>query len=567
MARLMPRLRRLALFALVLAALGAFAAPHALAAPLPSCPPNPALPRQMTTPHFLVGYEDDSTKPEYMNQSSAGTVAAAAERAYASFTADGFPAPMVAGSGKTELYIMDLTQWGLAGIGAPGCVVLDKTSVTGDLMDYHVGTAVFTEVEYQIGGGALWLMNGFGGWASWRALGYPAASIDDIGPFDVSLDCASAADKANCSQVGFENLGESRWPFYEYLTEKYGPLFVVDVYNAVAAAAAGGAPSPTLQGLQDALTAKGTTLGVEYGAYAAKLLSGGWSAATLSAATIPVTGSPIQTGASSGAIPTASLGINHLATKYVEIDRGDGSADHACYAATLTLNVKIPSGVTSQPVFYWSGGGSAPVSLTVSGQTATATVPWDTCKWSTKGYLGIPNTSFVDGTSFVVSGTITVDFSTPASAVLPPAASSPYGPIVSVGSISQVPTLSLFGPATLKLADDAKQLRLAVRSSGDGSVRVALGATTLGTVVLAAGGNNILLTIPPDLLRSLPATGVVTLTPLAPDGKTGTDLTRPISITAIKQSVKHTSLTKVAKKTSKKASKKTSKKRTVRPKS
>jgi hypothetical protein len=173
----------------------------------------------------------------------------------------------------------------------------------------------------------------------------------------------------------------------------------------------------------------------------------------------------------------------------------------------------------------------------------------------------------VDGTSFVVTGAISVDFTTLASAVTPPAASSPYGPIVSVGSISQVPTLSLFGPATLKLADDAKQLRLAVRSSGDGSVRVVLGATTLGTVVLAAGGNDILLTIPPDLLRSVPATGVLTLTPLAPDGKTGTDLTRPISITAIKQAVKNTSLKKVAKKTSKKVSKKTSKKHTVRPKS
>ena len=51
---------------------------------------------------------------------------------------------------------------------------------------------------------------------------------------------------------------------------------------------------------------------------------GGWSATVLNAATIPVSGTPINTGATTGAIPTQSFGVNHLATKFVEIDRGDG---------------------------------------------------------------------------------------------------------------------------------------------------------------------------------------------------------------------------------------------------
>jgi hypothetical protein len=428
-------------------------------------------------------------------------------------------------------------------------------------MEYTIGTQVFTQIEYKIlndppyGTNDIWLANGVAAWASWRSLGYPAASIGDIGPFDMSLNCNSAGDKANCSKNGFENLGDSRWPFYEYLAEKYGPLFMVNIFAAAT-------PDPThvhaaLPALQTALAAKGTTLAAEYGAYAAKLLTGGWTAAPLNAATIPIAGAPILTGASTGAIPSQTLGINHLATKFVQIDRGDGSAEHTCYAATLTLNVQIPAGVTSQPTFYWTGGGTTPVTLTVSGQTATTTVPWDTCKWSSKGYLAIPNTSLVDGTSFVVTGTLKVDFSTLASAVTPPAPSTPYGPIVSSGSVSQVPTLSLFGPATMKLADDAKQLRLAVRSTGDGSVRVALGSVTLGTITLSAGGNDVVLTLPPDLLRSSPAPSVLTLTPLAPDGTTaGTALTRAVSIAAIKQFVKNTSLKKVAKKPSKTASKK-----------
>src|SRR6185312_13384966 len=262
----------------------------------------------------------------------------------------------------------------------------------------------------------------FAGWAAWHSLDYPSDSIADIGPFDASLDCDSAVDMANCSKIGFENLGESRWPFYEYLVERFGNTFAQDVFTAVQADLGFG-----LAGLSDAIAAKGSTLSTEYGNYAAKLLTGGWTATPLNAASIPVSGSPIQTGASSGAIPTTSYGVNHLATKFVEIDRGDGDGSHACYEATLSLKVQIPTGVTTQPTFYWAAGGSAPVPLAISGSSATATVPWDTCKWSSKGYLSLPNTSMIDGTSFTVSGTLTVNFGEPATASTPPGQTVQYG--------------------------------------------------------------------------------------------------------------------------------------------
>jgi hypothetical protein len=275
---------------------------------------------------------------------------------------------------------------------------------------------------------------------------------------------------------------------------------------------------------------------------------------------IPVTGTGLQTGISSGAIPTASFGINHLSTKFVEIDRGDGSGAHACYAATLTLKVQIPAGVTSQPTFYWSGNGSAPVTLAVSGSTATTTIPWDTCAWSTKGYLALPNTSLVDGTSFSVSGTLAVDFQTPATSALPPAPATPFGPVLDAAAFATPPNLSLFGPQLIQLTTKDTQLRLIVESGSEGSLTASIGTLVLGTRPVTAGGNDLRFALPPSLLQSAvrrtASALVLTLTPLAPDGKTtGTVLTRDVSVAAVKQPAKKPSANPAKKPAAKKKAK------------
>ena len=514
--------RLLILVATGIAAVCAFAAPRALSAAPPSCaPPEP---RSVTGAHFIVNYSDDPQTAGNISQSQAGTILAAAERSYATYTGDGFPAPAVTGSGKTELNILDLSN--LSAYYCNGSVDIDTTAVTGDMAGYEIGIDVFAQIEYQIapGGADNWLMNGAGAWASWRALGYPATAIADLGPFDMSLDCDSAVDKANCSQSGYENLGESRWPFYEYLAEKYGPLFMVNVFTAAAGASGNG-----LAALQNAIAAKGSTLNAEYANFAAKLLSGGWAATTLNAAVIPVAGK-IQTGITSSAIPTQTFGINHLATKFVEIDRGDGSNSHACYAATLTLNVQLAAGVTSQPTFYWSGGGGSALPLTVNGTTATATIPWDTCAWTNNGYLSLPNTSLVDGTSFVVSGTLAVDLSTPATSAVPPAPTSQYGTPVSADSFSAAPPVSALGPSTILLSQNATSLRVAVYSGGDGALNVTLGSLNLGTMKLAAGVNAQTFTLAAGVMSALGLAGANGLTlKLTPQSAGGTVSGDPIT--------------------------------------
>jgi hypothetical protein len=468
---------------------------------------------------------------DYLGQTQAGVILAAAERAWSSYVNDmGFAAPAVESSGKTEFYIADLSTQQLSAIYCAGAAQLDVTTVNGAQAEYTISATIFNEIEFGLTplGTSQWLMNGAAGWATWHALGYPAGSTSGLGPYDMSLDCNSATDKANCQKNnGYVNLGDSRWPFYEYLVEKFGNSIITDIFTAANGTTA-------LTALSNALSAKGTTLSAEYGSYAAKLLTGGWTATPLNAATIPVSGSAILTGASTGAIPSQSFGVNHLATKFVEIDRGDGAGDHACYEATLKLDVQIPAGVTSQPTFYWSGGGSSPVPLAISGSTATATVPWDTCKWSSKGFLSLPNTSLSNGTSFAVSGKLTVDFTKPAAAATPPAQSSQYGGTVDASTLSTVPELSLFGPSILKLASGDKVLRLIVHSDGDGSASFALGSTKLGSVAVRAGGNDIRVALPTSLLQTLrrsAGTFVLSMTPIAPDGTTaGAAQTRKVLV-------------------------------------
>ena len=141
--------------------------------------------------------------------------------------------------------------------------------------------------------------------------------------------------------------------------------------------------------------------------------------------------------------------------------------------------------------------------LTVNGSTATATVPWDTCAWTSSGYLSLPNTSLVDGTSFVVSGTITVDFSTPASSATPPAPAIQYGTPVSADSFSAAPTVTVFGSDTIVLANDATSLRVAVYSSGEGTLKVTLGSLSIGTMTLAGGTNAHTFTLPDGAMSAL----------------------------------------------------------------
>ena len=473
----MPRLRALLVSAAVVAAFAATAVPraHASVTP-PPCSPDSAQqnavysttppstgPNEFSTAHFDVWYSSDPSSANYMTETQAGDLAAFAEQAYSAYAALGFPAPWTdASTGKAEIYVIDMTDVQPLERGVRRLLLLrlehDRPPRASRL---PVDWDIFALVEERIGGADVWFFQEAAQWAAAKISGYPASAATDVGPFEVSLDCLDPnydVGMARCSKNGYENLALSRWPFQEYLAEKFGTGFMLEVLQD------GVSAGDSMIGLQNALAAHGSNLTAEYEAYTTKLMVGGWTAQDLDSISIPVSGSAILTGTTTGDTTSQSFSVDHLATRYVEFDRGGGSGFNACYAATLTVTVQIPGGVASQPVFYWNGTGSSPVPLTVNGSTATATVPWDTCKWSNRALLSLPNaTTSVDSATFAVSAHLTVDFSTPAASALPPAQVNQYGTPVGASTYSSAPTLSLYGPATTSVTTSDTTLKVVVQ--------------------------------------------------------------------------------------------------------
>ncbi|MDE3024946.1 MAG: hypothetical protein KGI93_05185, partial [Acidobacteriota bacterium] len=257
--------------------------------------------------------------------------------------------------------------------------------------------------------------------------------------------------------------------------------------------------------------------------YAEKLMDGDFSTAATTAVR-PSADVNIAGGIKTATLTPVTVSVDHLAARYVTFTRGDGNSSHPCYAATLSISVAMPAGTSSQPYFFWDASGSTPQALSVSGNTASITVPWDTCFWgSSVGWLSLPNASTtIDAASFTVSSSITVDQSTPATAAAPPPAASIWGTSVPVPTTDVAPSIDVFGPELLQVSSAAPTIRLIVESSGPGTLNAALGTTALGTGQLRAGNNDLRWTVPKGLLTSLrtsaSAANLLTLTPMSPSG-------------------------------------------------
>ncbi len=164
---------------------------------------------------------------------------------------------------------------------------------------------------------------------------------------------ATRSARTSATSDDYANNGYSRWPFFEYLAEKYGNAFVQDIF----AQGACGRSVAHSQRSRRLWPRKGTTLADTYNAWTA-----GESHRRLQhlrahrASRRPSTAN-LQTGAQGGNLGTFLVDVNHLSTRTIEFTRGDGDASHICYAATLTLTVAMPAGTLSKPVFWWDSAG------------------------------------------------------------------------------------------------------------------------------------------------------------------------------------------------------------------
>ena len=503
----------------------------------------------LSSQHFVVHYSRNDTDvgnpcPNpmhwFITQETAGDVLGMAERAYALDLSWGYPAPAtpidisvddfsdqegppcgIAFGSIDPTFTLPFNRWS-ALVDASGEMHLDAT--TG--LTYHViAHEMFHEFATTLHAGLdQWLQEGTAEWAAFRAESFLTPTKDDLGVNpDRTADCVGS----ECGDTEFDKNGYPGWLLFEYLSERFG----TDAVKSVLADP--GTPGTTA--LSNVLVSKGTTLAGFFNDYATARLNGNFSLAAIKGI-LPATQATIGTGAVSGSLPTTNVAVNHLAVRYVALHHGlisdDGRAP--CYAATLTINVAVPSAVTSTPYYYANTNGSTPQALSASGSNRTITVPWNTCASSPDALLSLPyDNTGLDGQEFVITGTITVDLSSPAAPSDPQPGTVYTGPVVASPTSDPAPTLTLHAPELLRVSAKTRLLRLIAYSSGSGKLRATLGSVELGTLGLRAGNNDLRWTLPASLvtaLRKTTADNLLALTSLSPSGAAGATLTRHVVI-------------------------------------
>ncbi len=524
--------------------LGAFAA--FAASPASAARPGLGYPETLNTTHFQIHFTGDLADPGRITDQQAGDLGQLAEQAYTTeITTWGYPAPPDDGDGRIDVWV-DVLGSGLLGLATPdgavpgtGWIAIDTGSVDNP---HTIAHELFHLIQFGIWEPSdSWLLEATAEWAGFAAdsfdpAGAGATSLaDTVAQPDMSLDCLSDA----CGPDDYENKGYSRWPFFEYLAERYGNLFIKDVFNA--GAAAGAPPETGLAALSSAIAAKGTTIGDAFTDYTLHAVAGNFTAVGLQGLA-PTTFSTLPTGNVAGSFPVLHVAVNHLAARYLSFTRGTSGDMGPCYAATLALTVALPAGAGSKPSFYSTGVGTAAIPLTITGTTASLTVPWNTCFGGPDGYLALPNPSTtLDSQVFTVSGSLTVDFTTPSSATAPPAElNAGPGPVIAAPTGDVAPSIYLYGAQVLRVSATDRMVRLIVFSSGPGMLQAAAGRTNLGTYQLRPGNNDVRFKLPQSLVNTLRrpagatapgAASLLTLTCLSPTGTaSGTVVSRKLAI-------------------------------------
>jgi hypothetical protein len=362
-----------------------------------------------------------------------------------------------------------------------------------------------------------WLAEGTAEWAAIRA--NQAVSGFGVNP-DRTIDCVGT----RCGDSEYDKNGYPGWMLFEYLAEQYGDSKVRDVWEQAKTTPVG------TTALANVLPA-GRSLASFFNDYTTARLTGSMTLPGLKGQ-LPTAWASIPVGVEDGNLPDTPVAVNHFAVRYVTLSHGSDPT-LPCFTANLTLNVDIPPGVVSTPTYYANTKGAVAQPLTVTGSSATITIPWNTCAGSPNAYLSLPNDSLgMDGREFTVKGSVDVS-STPASPSEPPPGVHVIGTPIAAPTTDPAPTLKIYAPEVLRVSSKTRLLRFVVFSSGDGRLGALLGSTGLGSANLRGGNNDVRFVLPTQLfksLRSKSSSNVLQLTSESPSGTKGSTFTRRVVI-------------------------------------
>jgi hypothetical protein len=504
--------------------------------------PFPKTPKTMLTPHFAIHYTTDPASVDYITQQQVADIAGWAERAYAQYQNWGYPAPppgSIVNPGYIDIVIASFADFddnavptNPAAAQTSGTIQLTNGNTVGQ---HQVAHAVFNLFEFGIWQPAdLWLEQAAAEWAAFRLDNFTTPVQVDLGGSDNSGDCVGG----DCGTAGYDRAGDPGWTFMEYLSERYGADTIKQLFTD--GAALGLPAKPATQYVSDVAATHGSSFESVFNDYTVARLTGGFTIASIKGL-LPLPQVTATMGTVTGPVPTTYVAVSHFAARYIALRHVDPSAGDTdtCYSASLALNVAIPTGINAQPYYYANTKGATAQALSVSGSTASITVPWNTCKASPDAYVSLPNPSTdvtANGEDFVISGTLTVDPNTPTAATPPP---DPLytGPTVAAPTTDAVPTIYVYGAQIIPVSTADRLVRLIVFSSGDGKLQASAGSKSLGTYQLRAGNNDVRFKLPQSIFNALrkPAGRsaspyVLTLKFLSPAGVVGTTISRKLAL-------------------------------------
>lgn len=516
----------------------------------------PALNETLTTEHFQIHFTGDISTAtgdsgvHAVLRQHVGEFAATAEWAYDTYRSWGYPAHVDDGDGRIDVFVYDFAHVFLddkygdlpafsypvtANPQSAGAIDVNDAFIIDPQVAAHQAFNILQMAMYA--DAPDWLAQATAEWAAYRLRSYPTPPGTPTPPIfhepDNSLDCDPFLSflpgkwvQRPCGLMGSEAAGYTRWTFFQYLQERFGPDIVKDVWTRIQTQS-----SPSYDGddaTRDALAAKGASLTDVFNDYTVAILTGNFQTTLLKniAPVIYVTG---ETPESGGSLPELRVGINRLAARFVALVP-PVQTDRECYEATLSLTVTLPANVTSRPYVYATKTKTA-TALSVSGTTATASIPWDTCSSDFPAYVSLPNSSqTLDGRTFVVNVSVTVDKTKVMTKTPPPAAAIVTGPVIAAPTEDPAPTVYLYAPEVLRVASDARLLRLVVFSSGAGRIRATFNGAALGTADVRAGANDLRFRLPAPAARlALANRSVLELTALSPVGSPGTTFVQKIA--------------------------------------
>lgn len=443
----------------------------------PALAARPSLPLSLSTTHFQVHYTTDPGA----DQSSAAAATQLGSNLEAAYSTEvgswGFDPPVSDSDSLVDVFIEDtgdhLGESVRDDVTAPtssGYIVIDPASTADAETAAH---ELFHILQYAIyAHGAKFLKEGTAEWAGANVARTTSWLFSYWGAPDQPLDCAPS------SPCGTSDYSYSRWIFFDYLSEQYGPGIIKEIIEKAGALGAGDDPAADVQAIDQVLAAHGSSLTQAFNGFTAANVGAAYAFPGLAGSgRLPHSAGSTFTGTSSVVFAPRAVTIDHLAANYMYFYSGDSRVSQAgCGAATLNVSVDLPAGSASAPSISDAFGVHP---LTVSGNTASISVPWTNCLGSLAA-LGLPNpgtTSADDGKPFVVHASMTVT---------PVKQRTIAAPHITV-SLPRVATASRNRPF----------LRFNVRSSGRGMLQVLLKSHYVrGSFSLKPGLNRLKLRLP-----------------------------------------------------------------------